>query len=56
VKDRLDVSWQIVPRQLIRLIGDADRARATRAFDATGDDAGAAKLLSVRRRAISTKL
>jgi hypothetical protein len=26
--------WQIVPRQLIRLIGDADRARARRAFDA----------------------
>jgi len=25
---------QIVPRQLIRLIGDADRARARRAFDA----------------------
>jgi len=28
------VSWQIVPRQLMRLIGDADRARARRAFDA----------------------
>ena len=34
VKDRFGVSWQIVPRQLIRLIGDADRARAKRAFDA----------------------
>jgi predicted 3-demethylubiquinone-9 3-methyltransferase (glyoxalase superfamily) len=34
VKDRFGVSWQIVPRQLIRLIGDADRARAGRAFDA----------------------
>ena len=34
VKDRFGVSWQIVPRQLIRLIGDADRARARRAFDA----------------------
>jgi predicted 3-demethylubiquinone-9 3-methyltransferase (glyoxalase superfamily) len=34
VKDRFGVSWQIVPRQLIRLIGDADRARATRAFAA----------------------
>ena len=32
VKDRFGVSWQIVPRQLIRLIGDADRARAGRAF------------------------
>ncbi len=34
VKDRFGVSWQIVPGQLIRLIGGADRARATRAFDA----------------------
>lgn len=34
VKDRFGVSWQIVPRQLIRLFGDADRARAKRAFDA----------------------
>ena len=34
VKDRFGVSWQIVPRQLIRLIGDVDRARAKRAFDA----------------------
>jgi predicted 3-demethylubiquinone-9 3-methyltransferase (glyoxalase superfamily) len=34
VKDRFGVSWQIVPRQLIRLISDADRARATRAFEA----------------------
>ena len=34
VKDRFGVSWQIVPRQLIRLIGDADPARARRAFDA----------------------
>jgi predicted 3-demethylubiquinone-9 3-methyltransferase (glyoxalase superfamily) len=34
VKDRFGVSWQIVPRQLIRLIGDADRARARRVFDA----------------------
>jgi predicted 3-demethylubiquinone-9 3-methyltransferase (glyoxalase superfamily) len=33
-KDRFGVSWQIVPRQLTRLIGDADRARAGRAFDA----------------------
>jgi len=34
VKDRFGVPWQIVPRQLIKLIGDADRARARRAFDA----------------------
>lgn len=31
VKDRFGVSWQIVPRQLIRLLGGA---RAKRAFDA----------------------
>ena len=34
VKDRFGVSWQIVPRHLIRLMGDADRARARRAFEA----------------------
>ena len=34
VKDHFGVSWQIVPRQLIRLMGDADRARAMRAFEA----------------------
>jgi predicted 3-demethylubiquinone-9 3-methyltransferase (glyoxalase superfamily) len=34
VKDRFGVSWQIVPRQLIKLIGDADPARARRAFAA----------------------
>jgi predicted 3-demethylubiquinone-9 3-methyltransferase (glyoxalase superfamily) len=34
LKDRFGVSWQIVPRQLIRLLGDADPARAKRAFDA----------------------
>jgi predicted 3-demethylubiquinone-9 3-methyltransferase (glyoxalase superfamily) len=34
VKDRFGVSWQIVPRHLIRLISDADPARARRAFDA----------------------
>ena len=32
VKDRFGVSWQIVPRQLIKLIFDADPARAKRAF------------------------
>jgi predicted 3-demethylubiquinone-9 3-methyltransferase (glyoxalase superfamily) len=34
VKDRFGVSWQIVPRQVIRLFDDADRARARRAFEA----------------------
>ena len=34
VKDRHGLSWQIVPRQLTRLIGGADPARAKRAFDA----------------------
>jgi predicted 3-demethylubiquinone-9 3-methyltransferase (glyoxalase superfamily) len=34
VKDRFGVSWQIVPRQLTRLIGHTDPARAKRAFDA----------------------
>jgi predicted 3-demethylubiquinone-9 3-methyltransferase (glyoxalase superfamily) len=34
VKDRFGVSWQIVPHQLITLIGDADHARAKRAFEA----------------------
>ncbi|HEV2187231.1 MAG TPA: VOC family protein [Stellaceae bacterium] len=33
VKDRFGVSWQIVPRQLIRLMSDADRTRARRAFE-----------------------
>lgn len=34
VKDRFGVSWQIVPRQLMKLIADADPARAKRAFAA----------------------
>jgi predicted 3-demethylubiquinone-9 3-methyltransferase (glyoxalase superfamily) len=34
LKDRFCVSWQIVPRQLIRLFGNVDRARARRAFEA----------------------
>ncbi len=34
VKDRFGVSWQIVPRQLMSLIGDADRTRAKRVFGA----------------------
>lgn len=34
VKDRYGLSWQIIPRQLTRLISDADPARAKRAFDA----------------------
>ena len=34
VKDRFGLSWQIVPHQLTRLLGDSDPARAKRAFDA----------------------
>ena len=34
VKDRYGVSWQIVPRQLMKLMGGGDPARAKRAFDA----------------------
>ena len=34
VKDRYGLSWQIVPRQLTRLITDANQVRARRAFDA----------------------
>lgn len=34
VKDRFGVSWQIVPRQLTKLISDSDPHRAQRAFAA----------------------
>jgi predicted 3-demethylubiquinone-9 3-methyltransferase (glyoxalase superfamily) len=34
VKDRFGVSWQIVPRQLVKLIGDPDPARSRRVFEA----------------------
>jgi predicted 3-demethylubiquinone-9 3-methyltransferase (glyoxalase superfamily) len=34
VKDRFGVSWQIVPRQLTRLIADPDPQRQSRAFAA----------------------
>ncbi|MGA9866368.1 MAG: VOC family protein [Acetobacteraceae bacterium] len=34
VKDRYGLSWQIVPRQLMRLLGEADPARAKRGFEA----------------------
>ena len=34
VKDRYGLSWQIVPRQLMRLLGGGDPAPAKRAFDA----------------------
>lgn len=34
IKDRYGLSWQIVPRQLMRLLGEADSARARRAFEA----------------------
>jgi predicted 3-demethylubiquinone-9 3-methyltransferase (glyoxalase superfamily) len=34
VKDRFGLSWQIVPVQLTRMLGDPDKARAQRAFAA----------------------
>jgi predicted 3-demethylubiquinone-9 3-methyltransferase (glyoxalase superfamily) len=34
LKDRFGVSWQIVPRQLTRLLSDADPGRAKRTFEA----------------------
>lgn len=34
VKDRFGLSWQIVPVQLLRLLTEADPARAKRAFEA----------------------
>lgn len=34
VKDRFGLSWQIVPRQLARLLSDPDPTRAKRAFEA----------------------
>jgi predicted 3-demethylubiquinone-9 3-methyltransferase (glyoxalase superfamily) len=33
IKDRYGLSWQIVPRKLLTLLGDADPARAKRAFE-----------------------
>jgi predicted 3-demethylubiquinone-9 3-methyltransferase (glyoxalase superfamily) len=33
IKDRYGLSWQIVPRKLMTLIGDANPARAKRAFE-----------------------
>ncbi len=34
VKDRYGLSWQIVPRQLMRLLSEVDPTRAKRAFEA----------------------
>ena len=34
VKDKFGLSWQIVPRRLIALLHDPDRARARRAMEA----------------------
>ena len=34
VKDRYGLSWQIVPRKLLTLLGDAEPGRARRAFEA----------------------
>jgi predicted 3-demethylubiquinone-9 3-methyltransferase (glyoxalase superfamily) len=33
IKDRYGLSWQIVPRKLLTLLGDANPARAKRAFE-----------------------
>jgi predicted 3-demethylubiquinone-9 3-methyltransferase (glyoxalase superfamily) len=33
IKDRYGLSWQIVPRMLMTLLGDANPARAKRAFE-----------------------
>jgi len=33
IKDRYGLSWQIVPRKLLSLLGDANPARAKRAFE-----------------------
>ena len=37
LKDRFGLSWQIVPRELPRLLADPDPARAKRAFQAMMD-------------------
>ena len=34
IKERWGLSWQITPRRLLELIGDADPGRARRAFEA----------------------
>ena len=34
LKDRYGVSWQIVPKRMLELLGDPDRARAKRAMEA----------------------
>lgn len=34
IKDRYGLSWQIVPRQLMQALSEADPARAKRAFEA----------------------
>jgi predicted 3-demethylubiquinone-9 3-methyltransferase (glyoxalase superfamily) len=33
-KDRFGLSWQVVPKRMIELLGDPDRARARRAMEA----------------------
>jgi predicted 3-demethylubiquinone-9 3-methyltransferase (glyoxalase superfamily) len=37
IKDRYGLSWQIVPRKLMSLLGDANPARAKRAFESMMD-------------------
>jgi predicted 3-demethylubiquinone-9 3-methyltransferase (glyoxalase superfamily) len=35
LKDKFGLSWQIVPRQLVAMLNDTDKAKATRAMQAT---------------------
>jgi predicted 3-demethylubiquinone-9 3-methyltransferase (glyoxalase superfamily) len=37
IKDRFGLSWQIVPRRLMEMLADPDKAKATRAFSAMLD-------------------
>jgi predicted 3-demethylubiquinone-9 3-methyltransferase (glyoxalase superfamily) len=37
LKDKYGLSWQIVPKELMRLLGDGDRGRARRAMQAMMD-------------------
>jgi predicted 3-demethylubiquinone-9 3-methyltransferase (glyoxalase superfamily) len=34
LKDRFGLSWQVVPRQMVEMLGSLDRAAAKRAFEA----------------------
>jgi predicted 3-demethylubiquinone-9 3-methyltransferase (glyoxalase superfamily) len=34
ITDKFGVSWQVIPKQLMELVGNADRVKAKRASDA----------------------